>query len=509
MEIIFWSGGLFTRLLSRYIGPYKLAHYIRKKGYQSQVIDFCHVLTTRELFGITEKFISDHTKVLAISTTFLADNIFKFSDTYYARASNKFHKTYQAKLPDNIIETAQMIKDRYPNIKIILGGYMSDRINGENIIDSSIMGYVNASEDIFLEYLQFLGGRKIEPKFQIINPAFGGQERKHYFDSNFKNYNIETDDFLWHKNDVIQSNDTLPLDISRGCIFSCKFCNYPHLGKGKFDYIRGMDKLRNELIYNYENFNVTNYIIIDDTFNDSVFKLENFCNMTKTLPFKINYNAYVRADLCHRFPVMTDLLSESGLFGAYHGLESLHPLASKLVGKAWSGNQAKDYIPELYHNIWNKKIPMHLNFIVGITHDTKESILDTIKWFKENQLHSIKFDQLLLYGPDNNKNKLTILNEFDKNGPKYGYDFFDSDDGIEWKNNNWNNISAYSFSTEMNELVREFIKAPSHISAALLSFGFTKDYIMNTLYKDYPWKPQVLNQEVNLNKDYFFKLQNL
>ena len=108
------------------------------------------------------------------------------------------------------------------------------------------------------------------------------------------------------------------------------------------------------------------------------------------------------------------MLQESGLWGAFHGLESLHPYASNLVGKAWSGKQAKDFIPKLYHDLWGGKIPQLLSFICGLPKETPEDIMNTLKWHKENKLHSIFFAPLGLNNPKKS-NRYSINSKFEKN----------------------------------------------------------------------------------------------
>ena len=39
----------------------------------------------------------------------------------------------------------------------------------------------------------------------------------------------------FEKNDFILPGESLPLELSRGCIFKCRFCQYPNIGKDKDD----------------------------------------------------------------------------------------------------------------------------------------------------------------------------------------------------------------------------------------------------------------------------------
>ena len=503
MDVIFWNSNPPKFPLLRYIGPYKIAHWIRKNSYECQVIDFIQNLSTAELYNASEKFISHKTKILGISTTFLCSYKYTWPD-------GSIHR-----YPKHLVETLRLIKQNYPNIKIVLGGYISDKIYLEGLIDATIMSYVSATEDIFLEYLEHLIKGSPKPYGTLLTTfidSVNGKSRMFFNSARNKKYNIETDDFKFTKQDVILPNEPLPLDVSRGCIFACRFCQYPHLGKKKLDYIRGMEFIKDEILYNQETFNTKNYYILDDTFNDTEWKIKQFNKITQELPFDINYVAYLRADLLYRFPDMVYQLKESGLFGAYHGIESLHPYASNLVGKSWSGKKAKDYIPKLYHDMWKGEVAQHLNFIVGLPKETKTDIMSTVDWFKSNKLYNINFNNLLLFEKGNEKTSYSIDSEFGKNAEKYGFEFVDIiKDNIKkrnWKNETWTENEAIDFTNKVNDSCNEFKKIQVFKTLPLLFLGLSKEHVMNTPISKYNWK-QISHIENLKTKEYYQKLMNV
>lgn len=498
MDIVFWSGGIKWKVLSRYIGPYKVAHWLRKFGYQTQVIDFVTIWQEKNLYKITKKFVSADTKILAISTTFI-------SNETYCWDNGEMHR-----LPESVVNVARRLKDEFPNLKIIMGGYMSDKIDSYGVIDATVMSYTTASEDIILEYLDHLVKGTPRPYGQLVLPGItssGSNHRMVYDRARNPVYNIETDDFRFTKQDGILPGEPLPLDISRGCIFACKFCQYPHLGKSKLDYIRGMAYIEHELRYNYENFGTTSYYILDDTFNDTEIKLQAFYDMTQRLPFKVTYVAYLRADLIDRFPNMAYLLKESGCFGAYHGIETLDPKSSVLVGKGWSGKRARDFIPELYHNIWKKEVPMHTNFIIGFPTDTIDNVKSTVSWYLDNDLHSIHFNWLGLYGPNNESSRYTVQSEFDKNAEKYGFEFTSNEavDGLRpWKNKNWTDAKARNVARKANDYLAERRRNMTWLNPGLLWYGYSKEELQTKLKVEIPWDDLKLKSIKNYKK--YFQL---
>jgi hypothetical protein len=507
MDVIFWNGGISGsqwKILSRSIGPYKIAYWIRKHGYNAQVIDFVDQFSEEEIYLATTKFITSSTKILALSTTFISN-----------RSPYPWSDGTHDKIPEPCVKVIKRIKKEHPQIKIVLGGYASDQVSGWAVVDATVMSYNTASEDIFLEYLDHLTKGTPAPYGQLIFPNWGTENRKHrmlYDRAREPKYNIETDDFKWAIQDAILPNEPLPLDVSRGCIFACLFCQYAHLGKKKLDYIRGMNFIEEEIRYNFEQFGTTIYYMIDDTFNDTEFKIQEFYNMTQRLPFKIEFGAYLRADLIHRFPNMATLLQESGLHGAYHGIETFNPSASKLVGKAWSGTHAKKWLPELYHNIWGGKIPMHNNFIVGFPGDKRENVLDTAQWHLDNNMHSIQFKALGLFGPGNDKSRYTVQSEFDKNAEKYGFKLngkYGLKGGIlAWENADWNLKSATAVADEATEIVFNKKKTHTWQIPSLRWYGISKDEISTVPHADFSWEKLSATSK-NLYQQYLAKVMDL
>jgi Radical SAM superfamily len=381
----------------RTIGAYKIANVCRKEGLSTKVIDHIVHFSTEELIEALRIYIDDKTSILAISTTFVVS----YGD-----------------MPENVIDAVSVISKEFPNLKIIMGGYYtyaSRKISGFDTY-AVITEY---GEDIFRDVVNFICKNQPEPSFTIDFITKTNKLIKVYSTPLTHSHNIETDNFRFHPDDSIVKGEALPLEVSRGCIFKCKFCNHLLLGRGKLDYLRNFELIREELIYNYENWGTKAYYIICDTFNDTEYKMIEWHKMISTLPFKIKYTAYLRADLLDKFKDVPYLLKESGLISAFHGIESLNRPSALAVGKGWSGTRAREYIPELYHNIWKKEVFQSLSFIVGLPGETKESVRSTVDWFNENDLKHIIFQPLYLTNVKGVKN----LSEFERDAEKYGYSF--------------------------------------------------------------------------------------
>jgi hypothetical protein len=227
----------------------------------------------------------------------------------------------------------------------------------------------------------------------------------------------------WNKEYNILPNEGLPIELARGCIFKCKFCSYPLLGKKKGTYLRDPEEIRDELIKIYEAHGTTSYYFADDTFNDDNDKIEALHKVFTSLPFQPKFSAYLRIDLINRYPHQADLLSEMGLIGNYFGLETMHPDSAKAIGKGLSPNKVKDRLYWLQDK-WKNKVNMAAGFILGLPYDNIQYFDELINWCmeKDNPIQNIAFYPLYMY-PHLKKNLKEYASEFSLNPEIYGYEF--------------------------------------------------------------------------------------
>lgn len=349
---------------------------------------------------------------------------------------------------------------------VILGGahstYIKRRIEDIDAI------FVGEGEDTLLEWLDYRARGGIAPMFEI-HPV---TNKKLYRTPRVKKYEIQTCNFMWSIDDCIVRGETLPLETSRGCIFRCKFCVFPHLGKKKMDYLKSTDQIRAHLINNWEQFGTTQYTMMDDTFNDSEYKINEFLKMTQTLPFKLEYGAYIRADLVCRFEGMAEKLVESGLRGAFFGIESLHPTASVVIGKGWSGKEAREYIPTLVHTLWNDKVSVQCGLIVGLPGETHEDLYNTLQWANDNNINVIFFGLQVT----NNLHERVYISEFERNAEQYGFKF---DNLGKWFSDDWSRDTVVDVALQLNR-GRTKLNYSGFINLALRSLNFTHEEIEST-----------------------------
>lgn len=432
----------------RYAGPHALKTLLQDEGISARVLDFVQVLEWSQVSAILGRWITEDTLVLGLSTTFWIHRG-KTSATFTRHS-----------IEGEFLDIILRIRARFPRLKICVGGANSSYVSRTtDAVDACFIGY---ADDSFVDYCHALKAGRPQFAAETIGRA------RVYRAPPAVRRNKNGSSIRWNHEDHVMKEEVLPLETARGCIFKCKFCSYPNIGKTKLDYLRDNAEIRDDLIRNYEMFGTTVYNFLDDTYNDSLQKVSDFADMVARLPFKIRYTGYLRADLIYRWPETAAMLLESGLVSTFFGIETLHPRASLVVGKGWSGKHARDYVPELTHNIWKDQVNVQMGIIIGLPGEDQDSVMSTYDWVESNKLNAI-FYSLKLTGDDS-----VWRSEFDINAEKYGIRRTPTG----WVGEHFDSSSADRLATEINEKHRPRRRVDNWIHTSMLAMGVPQSDLM-------------------------------
>lgn len=448
-----------TQVPARYMGPYVLRHALEQRGYSAQVIDFVHYFTGQELYEALKLFVDDSTLCLGLSSTF-----------WNASFTRELDWTNDNGVPPNVVIAVSKIKQEYPKLTVVLGGAkVYSTVKRISDIDFFVVG---EAEVLFPELLDHLRGLPavLETRFDILT-------RKTYITGHKSEakFDIAEHAFRWSDRDLISSDEALPLETARGCIFKCKFCSYPGLGKSKYDYLRRVDLIAEEIEDNKSRFGVTHYNLLDDTFNDSAFKVNTWATMVKGLGFPIQYTGYLRADLLDTFHGSAAKLQDTGLVSCFLGLESLNPKAARLVGKGWSGTKAREAVPHLLHTVWESKVNAMLGLIVGLPGESEDDLIETSNWARENDLNP------QFYGLNLSRAAKTYQSEFEANAHEYGFTF---DSRGLWQHEYWTYDRAHRFASVLNKMHSHRVRVDNWSHTTLLSRGIEHRTLLEVPARD-------------------------
>lgn len=402
-------------------GQYQLASWLREFGYTVKVIDFCFKLDHDVIVEIAEKYIDENTLAFGVSSTFWNITLVNSDGLDIGGIT----------WPEWITHLRSVFVKKYPNIKWIIGG---SNAASPILKDPDWIRIHQFAEDDTLAYLDSLKGLTLErPKFDIQNTV--------------RRYS---------EDDFIQPYETLSIEISRGCIFKCKFCQFPLIGRKKGTNIRSEEDIKKEFIENYERFGVTKYYFSDDTFNESLEKVQMIHRISKSLPFELEYTAYIRLDLLHKNQEMIDMLTDSGLRSAFIGLETFQPEGAMAIGKGWNGKYAKDFLVYL-KNRWQGKANFWLGMIIGLPGWNREQEELDVQWLIENEM-PCWWHWALYINPINVINQKQFTSEFEREYKKYGYEFNKPNNFVNWTNGNLDHAELVNIAAEISDRTEKYKK---------------------------------------------------
>lgn len=435
--------GSKSEMSGRNIAGFRLRTAAKKLGYNILVIDSASAMTAEELEETLNAVITDRTLALGISTVWL---------------DGAGEKSEIAWIGKGVIKR---LKEKFKKLKVIAGGVGLLKMRGSmglyNAADWHLTGF---SDDSFPRLLKLLEGK----------PDHG---LRYFLDSNGKKtvesnkfHQIDHPDTIeteFEEGDGFLSHQPLPLEVSRGCIFRCAFCNHPFQGAKDYDsYIRTPESIARELRRNYELFRTTRYSLMDDTFNDSIEKLDRLkkaIDIAKIPNFE--FQCYTKPELLVTKPEMIDQLIGLGLVGGFAGIESFNMAARKSMNKGMNVYKVFDALEKLTSKSPNVKL--HSSIILGLPGDKTEDFFQWQEYFIKHQetlFKSWEYIPLGIYTPSKADDESGYLSPLEKNPESYGYTFTEKKEGYYsvWSNGSVNSIEATNIANKLNEETREYAK---------------------------------------------------
>jgi radical SAM superfamily enzyme YgiQ (UPF0313 family) len=424
-DIVLFNDSEIKFGFTRSSGPYCIASALKQQGYESLVVNYSSAVTWEKFKKIINLSVGKNTLIVGFSANWFDSQIDLFSN------GNRWEEksvsiNFQQK---NIKPFVDYIKEVNPKVKVVLGGFTAYKYINESSLDNIFVGY---SENQMVEYVNALskkGPRRIFNK--IVN-----------YDVKAAGYNFNSSTIEYSNYDLIHPEETLFFEFARGCIFKCAFCSFPLIGSKTVNYLKHENTIYNELLTNYTKWGITKYFIVDDTFNDSVEKLQVIKNAIEKLPFKPHFASYIRIDLLASHTEMAALIKKIGVVSAFYGLETWNPDTAKIIKKGGS-HEKKIKALKIAKNTWGNDITITANLIVGLPNDTTESFEDFIQWYK---IEGHRYIDYVLISPfhlspndDLNPYKINV-SDIDKNKENYGYRFSNNtrlDNNVDFHGGEW------------------------------------------------------------------------
>lgn len=429
------------------LGAYRLRTFLARHGHGVEVVDFVDYFTDAEILDLLATR-ADGLLFVGFSVTFIQQDRVALLDA---------------------------IRERWPHLRIIIGAQeprlehyvRSGRFRGR--IDMLFMGF---AEVALLRYIEHLLGRR--PSFETtgvyMDQPYVISDRVHPC-SDVSDLSVE-----WLQEDTASMVRALPIEISRGCVFKCRFCNHSLTGKSRMDYIRDENNLADELRRNHDMFGTRTYLLADDTFNDTEHKLRLVARAIERSGVEVRFSAYLRYELLHRYPHHIRLLRDMGLHHANLGIESMDERARKAIGKGLTNDQLLDVLSALK----SAGITTHSNFIVGLPHETEEDLRENNGWMLAN---GRRYLDSWFWSPLWIGNHVHMRSEFERQAADHGYRV-DPGDEMRWWGPTMDSDRAGRIYEEFNEQAR-YLRGPVGFETTeLLALGLELDQITGRMEHD-------------------------
>ncbi len=456
---------------ARNAGVYKIATEMRNLGHTVEVIDFLVYWSDDEIKKLLDDRIP-HVDVVGWSSQFF------FNFDFYRK-------------------WCKYIKEIKSDIIFIAGGPKVTNLLNFTESKYLVAGYAeNAIQDV----LDHIEKKSNKLKFTLVNGAYYVDCAAQYKSDKLPNMITE-----YHPSDYLTQHETLTLGTSRGCIFKCLFCTYPHIGKKKYELQReGAQTYYDELLNNYQKWGITNYYFSDETANDDIDKFLDLREAIQHLPFKIDLTGFARLELLASHRDRWQLYKDIGFTNFHFGVETFNPAALKIVGKGYAPEKLQNTLIEL-RDYFKDDVFIHLSLIVGLPNETPESFNElTLDWINTKGKDVI--NGRVIYPLDiHRESQFAVGSEFSRNYKQYGYEEMSEDDiraelvlnpnltfekiiatskyNILWKNKHWNTFTAEKFAKSIGYSVEWNTNYSVWSRARAMSVGISKEEIAHLCKK--------------------------
>jgi radical SAM superfamily enzyme YgiQ (UPF0313 family) len=321
------------------LGLLYLATFLKVNNHEVKLID---------LRGITKDKWEHQLKI---------ENIEKFDLCGFSTYTPTFNIT---------LEILKLVKEMNENIISVAGGPHATALPKEvkNYFDYVIR---NEGEIALLELVNKIEYGKA-PRKKIIE----GKPIMNLDDLPFPDYSL-CDIFKYKRH--IYGKKCLSILSSRGCPYSCRFCNSIILGAGKIPRFRSPENIVREITMLKENYHVEAFRFNDDLFTMNYPRLKKINELLKLLD--IIYRCFGRVNHCSK--KVAEILANGGCKHISFGVESGSQKILDLMNKQQTIKDIKEGIK----NAKKAGLIVRAYLIVGFPGETWETVKETVNLMLE------------------------------------------------------------------------------------------------------------------------------
>lgn len=211
-------------------------------------------------------------------------------------------------------------------------------------------------------------------------PAWDLVEMERYFNGPYRR----------SENPIPISNRVIPLFTSRGCPYQCSYC---HNIFGKGIRWRSVQNVIAEIEFLDREYDVKEIEIIDDCFNLDMNRAKQICDeiIKRNIKIRLSFPNGLRVDRMDEELIVK--LRKAGTYLIYYAIESASSEVQKRIRKNLDLKKARQIIDYTLR----QGIITGGSFMLGFPGETKEEMLQTIRFAKETKFHLANFYYVIPY----------------------------------------------------------------------------------------------------------------
>lgn len=280
-------------------------------------------------------------------------------------------------LAENALAIAKMVKEKYPETKVIMGGVHATLLPQE-VLGNPSVDYVVVGEGEYslLDLISGLDPRHIrgigfkENGRIVLNPA-----RETICDINsfpMPAYDLLPMDGYYAALGSYKRKPSFGMITSRGCPGRCTFCKGNILGE--IIRFRSAEKIIEEIEFLQKNYNIKDITFYDDTFTSSKQRVNDFCDLLLEKKIALTWCCFSRVDTVN-FEILKKM-KKARCYQVMYGVESADSQILANIKKRITLEKVEETVAA------TKKagIEVRLAFMLGNPGETEETIKKTIRY---------------------------------------------------------------------------------------------------------------------------------
>ncbi len=271
---------------------------------------------------------------------------------------------------DESIMVGKLVKEINPEVKLIAGG-PHIMVDGYNFMTDNTIFDLAVFGEAEIAFKEILSGKPIEEIQGVVYRKDGqivqNHAREWISDLESLPFPVYDDFDSVNVDGKIKKIENWPLVTSRGCPYTCTYCNVPTVIGRKFR-ARSGESLLEELKYAQKKYGAKEFKILDDNFTLLMDRAKDICKLfIKELDMKWTCPNGIRADRLD--DELCGLMKEAGCYAVSIGVESGDP---EVFDKIRKGERLED-VERGIKTAQKAGLKVHGFFIIGLIGSTYEA----------------------------------------------------------------------------------------------------------------------------------------